>query len=117
MQVRGSDDTLQFADKFRNYSKEDGHQYRNLENKKFVLRRKSKVYCPNCKSETNLNDIYCKECGTCLESISKRTYDFSIKNILSNIGLLKDCTYFNISTSIFIFNITLLLKINIIIII
>ena len=79
MQVRGSDDTLEFADKFRNYSKEDGHQYRNLENKKFVLRRKSKVYCPNCKSETNLNDIYCKECGTCLESISKRTYDFSIK--------------------------------------
>ena len=44
MQVRGSDDTLEFADKFRNYSKEDGHQYRNLENKKFVLRRKSKVY-------------------------------------------------------------------------
>ena len=87
MQVRGSDDTLEFADKFRNYSKEDGHQYRNLENKKFVLRRKSKVYCPNCKSETNLNDIYCKECGTCLESISKRTYDFSIKNILSNINI------------------------------
>ena len=29
MQVRGSDDTLEFADKFRNYSKEDGHQYRN----------------------------------------------------------------------------------------
>ena len=24
MQVRGSDDTLEFADKFRNYSKEDG---------------------------------------------------------------------------------------------
>ena len=87
MQVRGSDDTLEFADKFRNYSKEDGHQYRNLENKKFVLRRKSKVYCPNCKSETNLNDIYCKECGICLESISKRTYDFSIKNILSNINI------------------------------
>ena len=87
MQVRGSDDTLEFADKFRNYSKEDGHQYRNLENKKFVLRRKSKVYCPNCKSETKLNDIYCKECGTCLESISKRTYDFSIKNILSNINI------------------------------
>ena len=87
MQVRGSDDTLEFADKFRNYSKEDGHQYRNLENKKFVLRRKSKVYCPNCKSETNLNDIYCKGCGTCLESISKRTYDFSIKNILSNINI------------------------------
>lgn len=87
MQVRGSDDTLEFADKFRNYSKEDGHQYRNLENKKFVLRRKSKVYCPNCKSETNLNDIYCKECGTCLESISKRTYNFSIKNILYNINI------------------------------
>ena len=51
------------------------------------IRRKSKVYCPNCKSETNLNDIYCKECGTCLESISKRTYDFSIKNILSNINI------------------------------
>lgn len=33
MQVRGSDDTLQFADKFRNYSKEDGHAYKNEQQK------------------------------------------------------------------------------------
>ena len=51
MQVRGSDDTLQFADKFRNYSKEDGHAYKKMNNKKFVLRRKSKLYCPNCKTK------------------------------------------------------------------
>ncbi|WP_455542229.1 hypothetical protein [Intestinibacter sp.] len=87
MQARGLDDTLQFADKFRNYSKEDGQYYRNLNNKKFVLRRKNKEYCSNCKTKNNLNSIYCKECGADLESISKRTYDFSIGNVISNINI------------------------------
>ena len=32
----------------------------------------------------------CKECGTCLESISKRTYDFSIKNIFASNTLFGD---------------------------
>ena len=40
MQVRGSDDTLQFADKFRNYSKEDGHAYKKMNNKNSFLEEK-----------------------------------------------------------------------------
>ena len=43
MQVKNKEDVSQFADKFRNYSKKDGHQYRKLNNKKFVLRRKNKT--------------------------------------------------------------------------
>ena len=109
MQVRGSDDTLQFADKFRNYSKEDGHAYKKMNNKKFVLRRKSKLYCPNCKTKNNLNSIYCKECGTLLEDISKRTYDFSISNILSNISLKDSFKVAGFATLI-LFAISIVLK-------
>lgn len=87
MQVKNKEDVSQFADKFRNYSKKDGHQYRKLNNKKFVLRRKNKIYCPNCKSKNDLNSIYCKECGIMLESINKRNCDFKLENILSNINI------------------------------
>ncbi|MDY2736266.1 zinc ribbon domain-containing protein [Intestinibacter sp.] len=87
MQVKNKEDVSQFADKFRNYSKKDGHQYRKLNNKKFVLRRKNKIYCPNCKSKNDLNSIYCKECGIMLESINKRNCDFKPENILSNINI------------------------------
>ncbi|MGN1033058.1 MAG: TFIIB-type zinc ribbon-containing protein, partial [Intestinibacter sp.] len=87
MQVKNKEDVSQFADKFRNYSKKDGHQYRDLNSKKFVLRRKNKIYCPNCKSKNDLNNIYCKECGTILESINKKTCDFNIRSILSNINI------------------------------
>ena len=41
MQIRSKEDISQFADKFRNYSKTDGHQYRKIYKKKFVLRRKN----------------------------------------------------------------------------
>lgn len=109
MQVKESDDTLDFMHKFRNYSKEDGHQYRNLKNNRFVLRRKNKIYCPNCKNQTTINDIYCKECGTCLESISKKTYDFNIKNILSGINI-KDSLKVSGFTIIILFFISMVLK-------
>lgn len=87
MQIRSKEDISQFADKFRNYSKTDGHQYREIDKKKFVLRRKNKIYCPNCKSKNDLNSIYCKECGTILESINKKTCDFNLGGILSNINI------------------------------
>ncbi|MGM9534611.1 MAG: hypothetical protein ACI3VR_05140 [Intestinibacter sp.] len=87
MQVKNKEDVSQFADKFRIYSKKDGHQYRNLNNKKFVLRRKNKIYCPNCKSKNDLNSIYCKECGIMLESIDKKNCDFKLESILSNISI------------------------------
>lgn len=87
MQVRGSEDTPQFANKFRNYSKEDGSAYKNINNKRFILRRKNKLYCPNCKVKNELSSLYCKECGTLLEDMSKKTYDFSISNVLSNISI------------------------------
>lgn len=87
MQVKNKEDVSQFADKFRNYSKKDGHQYRDLNKKKFVLRRKNKIYCPNCKSKNDLNSIYCKECGIMLESIDKKNCNFKLESILSNINI------------------------------
>ena len=120
MQVRGSEDTPQFANKFRNYSKEDGAAYKNINNKRFILRRKNKLYCPNCKvkNETKTVDVKplyrkedkayylgfifksvedptikqsitqsVKECGTLVEDMSKKTYDCSISNVLSNISI------------------------------
>lgn len=87
MQAKSKDDMSQFADKFRNYSKDDGHEYRKVNKKKFVLRRRNKIYCPNCKTKNDLSSIYCKECGVILESINKKTYDFSIRSILSNINI------------------------------
>lgn len=109
MQVKGSDDTLQFADKFRNYSKEDGHEYRKLNKRRFVLRRTDKTYCPNCKTKNNLNSIYCKECGALLESINKKTYDFSISNVISKISI-KDSFKVAGFATVMLFFISLVLK-------
>lgn len=109
MQTEKVSDLSDIIDKFKNYSKSDGHLCRIL-NKKITLRRKEIFYCPKCKTKNNLNSLYCKNCGCNLESVVEDKNSISLNKIKSNIDF-KHCSKVVLLSSLILFLISFLLSI------